>query len=181
MFELKFKLLEHPFYKAWENGQIPLNKLSEYAYSYLEFIERIPDYWKNLLDSFSVSDYWVVNEEKEHIELWKRWIKKLPKSESYPKLDELINYFNSLNPSEILGALYSFEVQQPEIAKFKKECLMKFYNFKDEDLTYFDEHMKEEKHLNVGMKIYKIANKNDFEVGFKSASELLYRSLDNFL
>ncbi len=181
MFELKFKLLEHPFYKAWENGEVSINKLSEYAYSYLEFIEMIPDYWKSILDNFPTSDYWIVDEEKEHVELWKKWILKLPKPKSYPKLDELMNYFNSLNPSQLLGAIYSFEVQQPEIAKFKKACLIKFYNFREDDLIYFNEHMKEEKHLNVGKKIYELANKDDFEIGFARASELLYKSLDNFL
>ncbi len=118
MFEIKFRLREHPFYKAWENGEITIQKLSEYAY-----------YWQRILNEFSISD----------------------------KL-------NNMNSSQLLGAIHSFEVQQPEIAKFKKECLIKFYNFKEDDLIYFDEHMK-----------------NEFYYGFEKGQELFYRSLDRFI
>jgi len=182
MFELKFRLREHPFYKAWENGEVSIQKLSEYAYSYLDLIENIPRYWQRVLDGFSISDTWIVQEEEEHVLLWRRWIEKLEKPEKYPTLDDLISYLNGMNPSQLLGALHSFEVQQPEIAKFKKECLIKFYNFKESDLTYFDEHMKEEKHINFGLYIYEnFADKGDFYYGFERGQELFYRSLDRFI
>ncbi|MEO0144184.1 MAG: hypothetical protein ABIL49_02605 [candidate division WOR-3 bacterium] len=182
MLEVKFKLLEHPFYRAWEDGKVSINKLAEYGYSYYDFIVKIPVYWNKVLESFSVSDYWIVEEEKNHIELWKKWICKLPKPEKYPILYELLDYFDSLEPSELAGAIYSFEIQQPEVAVFKKECLMKYYNFKEQELEYFDEHMKEEKHIKIGKKIFdNFANKEEFEKAFHKASEIIYKSLDNFL
>jgi pyrroloquinoline-quinone synthase len=182
MFEIKFRLKEHPFYRAWENGEITVQKLSEYAYAYLDFIENIPYYWQRILKEFSISDNWIIDEEKEHVSLWRRWIKNLEKPEKYPTLNDLILQLNRMNTSQLLGAIYSFEVQQPEIAKFKKECLMKFYYFKESDLIYFDEHMKEEKHINFGKYIYEnFANKNEFYYGFEKGQELIYKSLDRFI
>jgi len=182
MINLKFKLSEHPFYKLWESGQVSLNKLSEYGYSYLEFISKIPEYWQKVIHSFSIPENWIVNEEKEHIELWKKWINNLEKPKTYPKLNDLIEFYDSLNPSALLGGLNAFEIQQPEISKIKKDCLIKFYNFKEEDLIYFDEHLKEEKHISFGIYIYEnFSNKEDFLYGFEKGSEMLYKSLDNFL
>ena len=155
MFEIKFRLREHPFYKAWEKGEITIQKLSEYAYAYLDFIENIPYYWQRILKEFSISDNWIVDEEREHISLWKRWIKNLEKPEKYPTLNDLILQLNNMNSSQLLGAIHSL---------FKKECLIKFYNFKENDLIYFDEHMK-----------------NEFYYGFEKGQELFYRSLDRFI
>lgn len=182
MFEIKFRLKEHPFYKAWENGEITIQKLSEYAYAYLDFIENIPNYWQRILNEFSILNNWIVEEEKEHVSLWKRWIEKLEKPKSYPTLNDLISQLNKMDASQLLGAIYSFEIQQPEIAKFKKECLMKFYHFKESDLIYFDEHMKEEKHISFGKYIYEsFSNKNRFYCGFEKGQELIYKSLDRFI
>ncbi|MDT7879539.1 MAG: hypothetical protein RQ990_01625 [Candidatus Hydrothermia bacterium] len=129
MFEIKFRLREHPFYKAWEKGEITIQKLSEYAY-----------YWQRILNEFSISD---------------NWIKNLEKPEKYPTLNDLILQLNNMNSSQLLGAIHSL---------FKKECLIKFYNFKENDLIYFDEHMK-----------------NEFYYGFEKGQELFYRSLDRFI
>lgn len=179
---VKYKLLEHPFYRAWENGQLSINALSSYGYSYLEFISRIPVYWERVIKSFNINANWVVEEEKTHIELWKKWIGKLEKVENYPSLNELIYKFDNYSPSELAGAIHAFEIQQPEVAKFKKDCLIKFYGFKDEDLEYFDEHLKEEKHIKVGELIYQnYANKDEFIFGFEDGSKVVYESLDKFL
>jgi pyrroloquinoline quinone (PQQ) biosynthesis protein C len=147
MFEIKFRLREHPFYKAWEKGEITIKKLSEYAY-----------YWQRILNEFSISD---------------NWIKNLEKPEKYPTLNDLILQLNNMNSSQLLGAIHSL---------FKRECLIKFYNFKEDDLIYFDEHMKEEKHINFGQYIYEnFANKSEFYYGFEKGQELFYRSLDRFI
>ena len=87
-----------------------------------------------------------------------------------------------MNPSELLGAIHSFEIQQPEVAKTKKEGLLKHYNIDESKTKYFDEHMNEEEHIAYGkMLSQKFADKSDFEKGFKRGSEIFYYALDRFM
>ena len=87
-----------------------------------------------------------------------------------------------MNPSELLGAIHSFEVQQPEVAKTKKEGLLNHYGFSEADTTYFDEHMNEAEHIEYGRKLANdFAVKSDFEKGFSRGSEIFYNALDRFL
>lgn len=183
--ELKYKLLEHPFYRAWMNGDISPLQLSRYSSSYMDFIERIPSYWQNILDGFSINDKTaeeIVSEEKEHIALWNKWSSKLPKADLYPVMTAVLNEFEKMNPSELLGALHAFEIQQPGVAATKKEGLLRHYGFTPDTTTYFDEHMNEQKHISYGEKLAdNYADKNDFRKGFEKGSELIYRSLDLFM
>jgi pyrroloquinoline quinone (PQQ) biosynthesis protein C len=50
--------------------------------------------------------------------------------------------------------MYALEAELPKIAATKKEGLSAWYNLKSEDAhIYFDEHLKEEKHLEVWRKM----------------------------
>ena len=183
--ELKYKLLEHPFYQAWMKGDISEIQLSKYSRSYNDFIERIPTYWQNILDGFDVKDNTgieIVEEEKEHILLWNKWSSQLGKVDRYPLMTTVLNEFDKMNPSVLLGALHAFEIQQPGVAKTKKEGLLNHYGFTAEAITYFDEHMNEQKHISFAEKLAEnYADKNDFEKGFQIGSKLIYESLDLFM
>jgi pyrroloquinoline quinone (PQQ) biosynthesis protein C len=183
--ELKHKLLEHPFYQAWMNGEISEVQLSKYSRSYMDFIERIPLYWQNILDGFGIKDTTgkeIVEEEKQHIALWKQWSSQLEKAEPFPMMTTVLNEFEKMNPSELLGALHAFEIQQPGVAVTKKEGLLQHYGFTTETTAYFDEHMNEQKHISYGeMLARNFADKNDFANGFERGSKLIYESLNLFL
>lgn len=183
--ELPFKLLEHPFYKDWECGKVTMEQLAKYAESYKDFIELMPEFWKKISKGFSVDNTLIkkiIAEETTHIDLWNNWTEKLPEIEDFPKLIKIIECFNNFTPSELLGAVHAFEVQQPEVAKSKKNGLIKFYGFEIGDLKYFEEHEKEDEHIAYGIELYKNkANKKEFESGFNKASELLYQGLDLYL
>ena len=46
--------------------------------------------------------------------------------------------------------MYALELELPKIAQTKKEGLLKFYGLSSADAhVYFDEHLNEEKHLDV--------------------------------
>jgi len=124
----------------------------------------------------------IINEEKSHIPMWQSWNSKLKMQDSYPKMDELLSKFELMNPSELLGALHAFEIQQPEVALTKKQGLIEHYGFSEKDLIYFDEHMAEEDHINFGkMLSEKFADKIDFKNGYDTGSEIIYRMLDKFV
>ncbi|MDQ1265923.1 MAG: pyrroloquinoline-quinone synthase [Bacteroidota bacterium] len=180
--ELKYKLLNHPFYQDWEMGKISAGQLSKYAASYREFIERMPSFWSSISVSFGNDLAEIIAEETNHIELWDRWAYLLSKDKYFPSMQEIVNEFDKMTPSELLGALHSFEVQQPEVALTKKNGLLRHYGFERTDLLYFDEHINEQKHIDKALEIAAVsADRIQFENGLARGSELLYRGLDLFL
>jgi pyrroloquinoline-quinone synthase len=182
---LKKKLLDHPFYQAWTEGKITNEQLSIYADAYLGLIEKIPYFWEKSIKEFGVENpaaEEVIADELSHIPMWKNWSGKLEKNNNALNLNDLITELEGMNASELLGAIHSFEIQQPEVAKTKKDGLIKFYGFDSSDLKYFDEHMNEEKHIKLGADIAKqYAIAEDFNKGFERSSELFYYGLDRFL
>jgi pyrroloquinoline-quinone synthase len=179
------KLLDHPFYQAWTEGKITNEQLSVYADAYLGLIEKIPYFWKKSVNGLGVDtpdSKEVIADEISHIPMWKNWSEKLQINGGRLNLDDLSSELERMNASELLGAIHSFEVQQPEVAKTKKDGLIKFYGFDNSELKYFDEHMNEEKHIKFGSDIVKqYANPEDFKNGFERGSELFYNGLDRFL
>lgn len=182
---LKHKLLDHPFYQAWERGEITKEQLSSYAASYNEFIKMIPEFWSAVISTFdskSEEGKKIIGEETAHINLWKKWSDKLSASPEYPSMNNEVSAFANMNPSELLGAIHAFEIQQPDVARTKKEGLINHYGFDSTDLIYFDEHMNEAEHIRYGdMLAKKFADYSEFEKGFEKGSEIIYRSLDKFI
>ncbi len=181
----KYRLLEHPFYQAWNEGRITLDKLSEYGNSYLQIIEKMPIWWSKVLLQYNLHNTVlnnIVEEEKSHINLWIQWLDKLPKVANFPTMDDIIEKIESLESSELLGAIHSFELQQPEVARLKKEILINYYNFEAQDLKYFDEHIKEEEHINTALYLYEeYADKEKFSIGLGKGYQIFYTALDKFI
>ena len=183
--KLKYRLLDHPFYQSWSSGKVTDEQLSRYASSYLDFIREIPNYWQKCilgLNASSEQAQIIINEECSHITLWEEFASKLPDSEDYPVMNDLLNAFRDMSPSELLGAIHSFEIQQPEVAKTKMNGLIKFYGFSFEEVKYFDAHLHEDEHIKFGSKLMsEFANIKEFQHGFEVGAELIYKSLDLFL
>lgn len=181
---LRYPLLSHPFYQAWMTGDITPAQLVKYHSSYMEFIEKIPLYWSKVADAFAPEDeqlQQVITEEYEHIGLWKKWGEKMPKPDEFPRMDTLIDTLDDLGPDELLGAVHVFEIQQPAVAKTKKEALLKWFGFHTEDLHYFDEHMDEQEHIAVGKRLAKKhADPQKFSAGFEQGGQLVYQALGLF-
>lgn len=181
-----FRLLNHPFYQAWSGGKLTLNQISNYGSSYLELIEQIPTYWQKILHSFGIEDtldaQQIVKEEKEHINLWKKWIIKLQEPKDFPSMKDVTASLFKISESELLGAISSFEMQQPKVANTKKSGLLEHFGFEAEDLTYFDEHLKEEKHIQFAKRVREhYSNHSEFQQGYNFGKKLFYEALDRFL
>ena len=179
------RLLDHAFYRGWMKGEIPVEMLAAYHRSYHEFISRVPGYWQRVVDAFQPDfpgEHPVVREERHHILLWEEWGRRLTPPPEFPRLSTLLDSLDAMTPSALLGALQAFEVQQPEVARTKKEGLMAHYGFGAPELTYFDEHQKEEEHIACGRSLAaRFADRKEFDEGFARGAELVYASLDNFV
>ncbi|OGJ64302.1 hypothetical protein A3C37_05380 [Candidatus Peribacteria bacterium RIFCSPHIGHO2_02_FULL_53_20] len=160
-------LLKHPFYQKWSKGELTLKDLQIYAKEYFHLVQRIPGIVERVRVRADERGHDLAGmieknriEEQEHVELWKRFAKSLGVSET-----ELIAHKPSATVTAAVMELeqladgsfedgvitmYSLEVELPKIAKTKKEGLCEWYNLSSEDAQiYFDEHLKEEEHLQV--------------------------------
>jgi len=179
-------VLEHPFYQAWNRGEITTEQLASYGEAYQQFMDRVPTFWERILDDLGVDDETgetIVDEEREHAELWKEWRVELPDVNRVPALRALLEGLEGMSASELAGALHAYEVQQPGVCETKREGLREHYGFDEEPLTFFEEHVDgEEEHIAFGRKIReKYADAEAFDRGFEQGAQLVYRSLDAFV
>ncbi len=134
-----WKLLRHPFYQAWESGELPVEALKTYAREYGAFIGQLPAGWRLLLDDGTAQ------EEREHAALWDQFALGLETAVGEPELPAvgaLVAASNKLfsHLETALGALYAFEAQQPETAKSKLDGLRKHYRLPGLAEAYFEAH-----------------------------------------
>ena len=139
----QFDLNEHPFYQEWRAGTLPIERLAEYADEWAPFIGVVDAGWERI----GYPEY--AAEEREHDVLWSRFRTALgadaemarPQSRALLAVGE--NAFAA--EPEALGALYSFEVQQPVTASSKLAGLREHYaGTVDADAQqYFVEHAVE--------------------------------------
>jgi pyrroloquinoline-quinone synthase len=139
----QFDLNEHPFYQEWRAGTLPIGRLAEYADEWAPFIAAVDRGWERI----GYPEY--AAEEREHDVLWTRFRGALgatsemsrPQSRTLLAVGE--NAFASA--PEALGALYSFEVQQPKTASSKLDGLREHYagTVDAEAQQYFVEHAVE--------------------------------------
>ena len=184
MYPLQPRLLDHPFYQAWTRGEVSPETLAAYHKAYTAFIKRIPSWWSTAMagaGDASPLGRTIIQEEESHIPLWEKWGEQLPPSDSATDLQSTIDAFDALSPAALLGALQAFEIQQPDVARTKKDGLLQHYGFSPDVLTYFDEHLKEEKHIRFGARLATQVDAQEYKAGFARGAELVYTSLDRFV
>ncbi len=174
-------LLNHPFYKDWVEGKLCKDDLAVYSAEYLYFIRDIlPESWNRL------GYYDVFHEEKEHAFLWEEFGKSVdydptnhPRTKSMQTLRRLFDDFKYDRPS-LVGFVFAFEHQQPEISKSKLEGLNRWFNVDDKGKRYFEEHSKGTHEVEILEK--EIMNMSDEEfVRCKDAFEMTVHTLWNLL
>jgi pyrroloquinoline-quinone synthase len=139
----QFDLNQHPFYRDWRDGTLPVERLADYAAEWAPFIGRLDAGWELIGEPAYAA------EEREHDALWTSFRAALdaegemirPQSKTLLAVGE--HAFASV--PETLGALYSFEVQQPATASSKLAGLREHYaGTVDADAQrYFVEHAVE--------------------------------------
>ena len=135
----KHNLLNHPFYQAWDAGELSRDALALYAREYSRFIAKVADGWEACGDSD------IAAEEREHHDLWMKFYDSLGTSESNKRVKEVDNLTTSCDAffgsyAGALGALYAFEAQQPHTSKSKLQGLRTHYKAFNADETYFVVH-----------------------------------------
>ena len=156
----EYHLLNHPFYKSWNEGKLTREIIKDYAEQYYQHVKSFPRYIsathslcadiekrKILLENLQDEE----NRDGDHPKLWRNFAfavgssKEKIKSVKEEKFTtELIeNFFKNGRSSyaEGLASLYTYERQIPEIAETKIKGLIDHYNIStDQGLEYFVVH-----------------------------------------
>lgn len=165
-------LLKHPFYQAWQRGELTLDHLRGYAGQYYAHVLAFPQYVsgahaicpdqserQELLEN-------LIEEERgdeNHPELWMRFAegvgttrRDVESATPLPETQQLVDLFRDVTMrrsfAEACAALYVYESQVPEVAKTKIAGLKQFYGIADErSLQFFEVHIgADEIHAEVG-------------------------------
>jgi len=139
----QWNALNHPFYRAWSEGTLPLSLLKTYAREYGTFIEELPVGWETL------GDIDTAEEEREHFLLWEIFAHSLGTfvgNSDIPEVSALIKKARIFyeEKATAIGALYAFESQQRLTAKTKLEGLRKHYHLPKCCEDYFLVHASNE-------------------------------------
>ena len=156
----KYHLLNHYFYKAWNEGKLNREIIKDYAEQYYQHVKAFPRYISAThslcedLDKRKILLENLQDEEKDgadHPKLWKNFAiaigsdsKKIEKVKKEKFTTELIdNFFKNGRSSyaEGLASLYTYERQIPEIAETKIRGLKNHYGIASkEGLEFFEVH-----------------------------------------
>ena len=156
----QYHLLNHPFYKSWNEGKLTREIIKDYAEQYYQHVKAFPRYIsathsicediekrKILLENLQDEE----NPNADHPKLWKNFaiamgadVDKIEdvKREWFTN-DMIENFFHQARKSyaEGLASLYTYERQIPEIAETKIRGLKNFYGVTSkEGLEFFEAH-----------------------------------------
>jgi pyrroloquinoline-quinone synthase len=165
-------LLKHPFYQAWQRGELTLEHLRGYAHQYYHHVLAFPQYVSaahaicpNQSDRQELLENLIEEErgDENHPELWLRFAEgvgasraEVEAAQHLPETVALVDTFRdaTMNRSfaEACAALYVYESQVPEVAKTKIAGLKQWYGVADErSLQFFEVHIgADEIHSEVG-------------------------------
>ena len=153
----KKSLLTHPFYQAWQAGQLTIDDLKFYAGQYYQFEANFP----RLLSAIHshcpdrevrqdlLSNLWDEEHgEHNHRAMWLDFCSELGLEPEQVELSEvdtktqalLDTYTDVCNDSNFqagLAAIYAYEVQVPQVAVEKIRGLKEFYGFDQQDTIEF--------------------------------------------
>ena len=156
----EYHLLNHPFYKSWNDGKLTREIIKDYAEQYYQHVKAFPRYISathSLCEDLNKRKILLENlqdEEKDgadHPKLWKNFAIAMGSSdkeinsvrEEKFTTDMIDNFFKNGRSSyaEGLASLYTYERQIPEIAETKIRGLKNHYGVTSkEGLEFFEVH-----------------------------------------
>jgi len=154
-------LLSHPYYQAWNRGDLSRETLRDYAVQYFAQVDAFPRFVSTVhshcpdIRVRKVLLQNLVDEElhgADHPELWLRFAEALGASPESCRRAELLEETRATVDTlfqlasgdwrDGLCALFAYEAQVPEVARTKMDGLRRFYGLTDERaLSFFQAHL----------------------------------------
>lgn len=163
-------ILRHPFYVAWQRGELIGEQLAIYAQVYYPHVASFPGYLRAAIDSavdplvraeLACNLVDELANPKNRAGLWldlaegfgldRQEVVATPWS---PAARDIVSTFERLardGSAGALAALYAYESQQSEVARQKADGLQKFYGVESPAvLAYFEVHAEADVHHREG-------------------------------
>ncbi len=154
-------MLKHPFYTEWTKGELPLDKLREYARQYYHFEAAFPRFLSSIharTDNAAIRQLLLDNlwdeehGDRNHPALWLEFAdalgvaaKEVTAAGLRPETRALIDHFNHTSReaplAEALATLFAYEGQVPAIAWQKIKGLTEHYGFEPRQFEFFSVHL----------------------------------------
>lgn len=160
------RLLDHPFYQAWNNGKLSREALQDYAAQYYQHVAAFPTYLSAVHAHTDDPEmrrhilHNLIDEEAgdpNHPELWLRFGQGVGvdpstarTAEAWSETQGLIDSFRRIcserSVAEGVASLYAYESQIPEVSETKIDGLKQHYAVSDPStLAYFTVHIEADK------------------------------------
>jgi pyrroloquinoline quinone (PQQ) biosynthesis protein C len=139
----RWNVLEHPFYRRWECGDLTTRELSAYAGEYRHAVVALADAAETAAP-LAGSEH--ADEEREHVDLWDDFARALDFQPGPARLDGTKTcvgaWTSAADPVEALGILYAIEAGQPDVSRTKLDGLVAHYGFESDTpaTSYFTLH-----------------------------------------
>jgi len=150
-------LLKHPFYQAWQKGELTREDLRDYAKQYYPHVAAFPRYvsavHSNCADAdarAALLDNLIEEERGEggHPGLWLNFAESVgndradvasaaPTEKTAACVETFAALSRRANPLAGLSALYAYESQIPAISNTKRQGLESFYGLRGDDAHAF--------------------------------------------
>ncbi|MGZ8793302.1 MAG: iron-containing redox enzyme family protein [Gaiellaceae bacterium] len=126
----RWNVLEHPFYRRWECGELSRDELTAYAGEYRHAVVALADAAQA---AAPLAGEGHAEEERAHVDLWDDFAAAVASTPGPARLEGTVTCVNAwteaADPLEALGILYAVEAGQPDVARTKMDGLVEHYGF----------------------------------------------------
>jgi pyrroloquinoline-quinone synthase len=148
------RLLEHPFYRRWEAGELGDGELAAYASQYRHFEAKLPGFLSDVASGLvdgparraveaNLADE--LGDPVSHLELFDRFAGAIDAPEAPPSpataaLLEAYDAARDAGPVRALAGLLAYEYQSPEVASSKAAGLRNHFGLDGAAVAFWDHH-----------------------------------------
>lgn len=124
----RWNVLEHPFYRRWECGELSRDELTAYAGEYRHAVIALAEAAEA---AAPVAGAEHADEERAHVDLWDDFAAAVDAKPGPARLEGTTKcvtaWTSAESPLEALGILYAIEAGQPDVARTKLDGLVMHY------------------------------------------------------
>ncbi|HEY7705590.1 MAG TPA: iron-containing redox enzyme family protein [Gaiellaceae bacterium] len=126
----RWNVLEHPFYRRWECGELDREELTAYAGEYRHAVVALAG---TAEQAAPIAGTEHADEERAHIDLWEDFARSVDAAPGPARLEGTVTcasaWTSAADPVEALGILYAVEAGQPAVSRTKLDGLVEHYGF----------------------------------------------------
>jgi pyrroloquinoline-quinone synthase len=154
------RLLQHPFYRRWERGEVSITELAAYAEQYRHFETYLPRFLADLgaalpdgaakaLVAANLADE--LGDPVPHLELFERFAAAVGAGQQPPSAAtaSLLGTYDALlakGPLTALAGFVAYESQASDIARTKADGLRRHHGLDDHQVSFWQHHAEVDEH-----------------------------------